>query len=76
MTSNQPPRQRDIPLTSDDLRACNLALKAISRSSGIEKDAVAVSRLASIIIELWRQGVQDVEQLKLLAGATVESGAK
>ncbi|MDR7148037.1 hypothetical protein [Rhizobium sp. BE258] len=73
MTSNQPPRQRDIPLTSDDLSACNAALVAISRSSGIEKDAVAVSRLAAIIIELWRQGVHDVEQLKVLAGATVES---
>jgi len=66
---------RDIPTTTDEVAICNAALKSICRSRGIDRDAVAVSRLAAMIIELWRQGVQDVEQLKLLAGATVDDRA-
>jgi len=68
-------RARNIPATTDEVAICNVALKSICRSRGIERDAVAVSRLAAIIIELWRKGVQDVEQLKLLAGATVDDRA-
>jgi hypothetical protein len=72
MTHAMEPRLRDVPLTSDDMSICNDALKILCRENGIERDAIRVSRLASIIIELWRQGMQDVEQLQLLAGATIE----
>ncbi|NLS08136.1 hypothetical protein HGP14_33620 [Rhizobium sp. P32RR-XVIII] len=64
--------RRDEPLTSEDLRICNDVLKALSREHRIEKGKAAVTRLAAIIIELYRQGVREAEQLAMLAGATRE----
>ncbi|OCJ03738.1 hypothetical protein A6U87_17535 [Rhizobium sp. AC44/96] len=66
---------RDMPLTSEDLAVCNTVLDDISREFGIVADTQTVARLASIIIELFRQGVRDPEQLKLLAAATREEEA-
>ena len=62
--------QRDLPLTSDDLNVCNLVLDRLVKKLGIASDKDSVASLAAIIIELFRQGVHDVEQLELLAGAT------
>jgi len=56
------PRLRDEPLTSEDLALF-----------GIVSDKQNVARLASIIIELFRQGVRDLAQLKMLASATWEN---
>ena len=63
--------RRDEPLTSADLSVCNDVLKILCRQHAIEKDQGAVTRLAAIIIELYRQGVRDSEQLRLLAEATL-----
>ncbi|TDW32712.1 hypothetical protein EV128_10656 [Rhizobium azibense] len=63
------PNQRDKPLTSEDLSVCNHVLDDLCARMGIT-DNETVARLASIIIELYRQGVHEPEQLKLLAGAT------
>lgn len=68
-------RLRDQPLTSEDLAVCNNVLNEISLEFDIAPDTQTVSRLASIIIELFRQGVRDPEQLKLLAAATREDDA-
>jgi hypothetical protein len=68
-------RLRDQPLTSEDLVVCNAVLDDISREFGIVGDTQKVTRVASIIIELFRQGVRDPEQLKLLAAATREEEA-
>jgi hypothetical protein len=65
-------RIRDEPLTSEDLAVCNMVLDDISAEFSIVADKQSVARLASIIIELFRQGVRDPEQLKLLASATRE----
>ena len=62
--------QRDVPLTSNDLNVCNLVLDRLVKRLGIASDKDNVASLAAIIIELFRQGVHDVEQLELLAGAT------
>jgi hypothetical protein len=70
-----PSRLRDQPLTSEDLDVCNTVLNEISLEFDIAPDMLTVSRLASIIIELFRQGVRDPEQLKLLAAATREEDA-
>jgi hypothetical protein len=68
-------RLRDQPLTSEDLAVCNNVLNEISLEFDIAPDTQTVSRLASIIIELFRQGVRDPEQLKLLTAATREEDA-
>jgi hypothetical protein len=60
---------RDKPLTSEDLAVCNNVLDDLCARMDIT-DNETVARLASIIIELYRQGVHEPEQLKLLAGAT------
>lgn len=68
-------RLRDQPLTSEDLAVCNTVLDDIAGEFGIVADKQTVARLASIIIELFRQGVRDPDQLKLLAAATREENA-
>jgi hypothetical protein len=62
--------RRDEPLTSEDMTVCNHVLDELCRELGLVNDKIVVARLASIIIELYRQGVRDQDQLKLLAGAT------
>ncbi|SCW82961.1 hypothetical protein SAMN02927900_05414 [Rhizobium mongolense subsp. loessense] len=61
--------RRDEPLTSEDLTVCNNVLDELCAQMDITDDET-VTHLASIIIELYRQGVHEPEQLKLLAGAT------
>lgn len=63
------PTQRDVPLTSEDLNVCNVVLDRLVRKLDIATDKENVASLAAIIIELFRQGVHDPEQLQLLAGA-------
>jgi hypothetical protein len=50
-----------------------MVLENISREYGIAADSVTVARLASIIIELFRQGVRDPAMLRMLAAATRET---
>ena len=66
-------RLRDEPLTSEDLALCNGVLEDISREFRIAPDRETVTRLASIIIELFRQGVRDPAMLRMLAAATRET---
>lgn len=61
---------RDVPLTSDDLAICNMILDDVSAQFGVVADRETVARLASIIIELFRQGVRDPNQLRMLAAET------
>ncbi|MEX2694926.1 hypothetical protein [Rhizobium mongolense] len=61
--------RRDEPLTPEDLTVCNNVLDDLCAQMDIT-DNGTVTHLASIIIELYRQGVHEPEQLKLLAGAT------
>ncbi|WP_431324420.1 hypothetical protein [Rhizobium sp. YTU87027] len=72
MVDTQEKNRRDEPLTSEDLAVCDSVLDDICHRYGIENDKEAVSRLAAIIIELYRQGVREPKQLALLAGATLE----
>ena len=65
-------RQRDEPLTSEDLSVCHEVLKSITEKHAIN-DQEATVHLASIIIEIYRQGVHDPVQLALLAGASCEA---
>jgi hypothetical protein len=65
-------RLRDYPLSSEDLAICNEVLDEISDEFLISSDKDTVARVASIVIELFRQGVRDPSQLKLLVAATRE----
>ena len=65
-------RQRDEPLTSEDLTVCDEVLQRITEEHAINDHNTTV-HLASIIIEIYRQGVHDTEQLALLAGASCEA---
>jgi len=62
---------RDQPLTSEDLAICNTVFDDLRGRHRIKDDKVGASRLAAIIIELYRQGVREPAQLALLAGATL-----
>ncbi|TCU20275.1 hypothetical protein [Rhizobium sullae] len=74
MTDTHQPRLRDVPLTSEDLAICDMVLDELCAEFQLANDRSVVDHLASIIIELYRQGVREPEQLTLLAGATREKG--
>ncbi|MBB3310314.1 hypothetical protein FHT78_002057 [Rhizobium sp. BK196] len=63
-------KPRDEALTSDDLAVCQKVLDAVKAEFKFADDEEEVSRSAAIIIELYRQGVHDEEQLKTLVFAT------
>ncbi len=63
-------KPRDEALTSDDLATCQKVLDVVKAEFGLADDDEEVSRSAAIIIELYRQGVHDEEQLKTLVFAT------
>ena len=60
---------RDRPMTSEDLALCQQVLAAVKVEFKLDDDDEETSRRAAIIIELFRQGVHDVEQLKALVFA-------
>lgn len=61
--------RHDEPLTSEDLSKCQAALEQYCRQNHIEAASDEGQRAASIIIELYRQGIHDEHQLKLLVHA-------
>lgn len=63
-------KPRDEALTSDDLAICQNVLDVLKDEFGLADDDEDVARSAAIIIELYRQGVHDAEQLKTLVFAT------
>ena len=63
-------KPRDEALTSDDLATCQNVLDVLKVEFGLADDDEDVARSAAIIIELYRQGVHDEEQLKTLVFAT------
>ncbi|CCM77148.1 hypothetical protein [Rhizobium mesoamericanum] len=58
--------RRDEPLHSKDLSACRRVLDHIRKEQGIEASSDEAERIASIIIEFYRQGIQDETQLRSL----------
>lgn len=59
----------DHPLNSDDLSICQQAFDAARAGLEIEDGAPEAERLGATIIALYRQGVDDVDQLIALVGA-------
>jgi hypothetical protein len=58
--------RRDEPLHSKDLSVCHRVLDHIRNEQGIEAFSDESDRIASIIIEFYRQGVRDEKQLHTL----------
>ncbi|MBY5701718.1 hypothetical protein HFO38_03100 [Rhizobium leguminosarum] len=58
-----------VPLDSRDLETCQRVFDKLSADYGIERDSDEAERMASIVIELYRQGVRDPNHLQ----STVEA---
>ncbi|PWI49889.1 hypothetical protein B5K03_33655 [Rhizobium phaseoli] len=67
--SARPISERDQALTSEDLAVCEQVLNAVKAEFQLEADDEETARAASIIIELYRQGVHNFDQLKILVFA-------
>lgn len=61
--------ERDQALTSEDLAVCQQVLEAVKAEFQLLDDDEETSRTAAITIELYRQGVHDVDRLKVLVFA-------
>ncbi|ARM88908.1 hypothetical protein RHEC894_CH02620 [Rhizobium sp. CIAT894] len=59
---------RDEPLASEDLDVCRRVHEALCNGLDIDRSGAEANRLGALIIELYRQGVHDESQLRLLAG--------
>jgi hypothetical protein len=59
---------RDEPLASEDLDVCRRVHEALCSELKIDRSSNEADRLGALIIELYRQGVHDESQLRLLAG--------
>ncbi|MFF0952495.1 hypothetical protein ACFYE9_34205 [Rhizobium leguminosarum] len=57
------------PLDSRDLETCQRVFDRLSADYGIEKDSDEAERMASIVIELYRQGVRDPNHLQSMVEA-------
>ncbi|MBB3660726.1 hypothetical protein FHX15_005997 [Rhizobium sp. BK650] len=64
-----PIRPRDEALTSDDLAICDRVLADVKAEFSLDEGSEELTRSASIIIELYRQGVRTEQQLKMLVYA-------
>ncbi|KQV39989.1 MULTISPECIES: hypothetical protein [unclassified Rhizobium] len=67
MSSDFRPRH-DEPLGPADLEICQGVFDVICEEQGISRDVGEAAILAALIIELYRQGVRDVQALRTLIG--------
>ncbi len=61
--------RRDQPMNSEDLGICQRVLDAVKVEFDLDADDEETARNAAIIIELYRQGVHNIDQLRVLAFA-------
>ncbi|MBB3659796.1 hypothetical protein FHX15_005064 [Rhizobium sp. BK650] len=61
--------QRDQALTSEDLDVCQQVVDAAKAEFQLLDDDEETSRAAAVAIELYRQGVRNIDQLKVLVFA-------
>ncbi|TCA23680.1 hypothetical protein E0H70_27780 [Rhizobium leguminosarum bv. viciae] len=58
-----------VPLDSRDLETCQRVFDKLSADYGVTRDSDEAERMASIIIELYRQGVRDPDHLQSMVEA-------
>jgi hypothetical protein len=61
--------ERDRPMTSEDLAVCQQVLEAVKAEFQLGDGDEETLRSAAITIELYRQGVRNFDQLKVLVFA-------
>ncbi|WP_454848289.1 hypothetical protein [Rhizobium binxianense] len=59
----------DEPLNSRDLGFCQRVFDAVRNELGVARNSEEAERIAAITIELYRQGVRNETQLKLMVEA-------
>ncbi|NEJ72552.1 hypothetical protein GR197_18750 [Rhizobium phaseoli] len=59
---------RDEPLASEDLDVCRRVHEGLCSELQIDRAGEEAARLGALVIELYRQGVHDENQLRLLVG--------
>jgi hypothetical protein len=59
----------DEPLNSHDLGFCQRVFDTVRDELGVARNSEEAERIAAITIELYRQGVRNEGQLKLMVGA-------
>ncbi|OWV78131.1 hypothetical protein ATY78_13130 [Rhizobium sp. R635] len=65
---------RDEPLASADLDVCRRVHEAVCTELEIDRASEKADNIGALIIELFRQGVHDESQLRLLAGGAARPG--
>lgn len=60
---------RDQAMTSEGLALCAQVLEAVKAEFQLSDNDEEMSRSAAIIIELYRQGIRNFDQLKILVFA-------
>lgn len=63
---------RDEPLLPPDVNICQAAFDAICDTQSIDRDSDIARNLASLIIELYKQGVHDAGALTSMIGVAGE----
>lgn len=58
-----------VPLDSRDLETCQRVFDKLSADCAVARDSEEAERMASIIIELYRQGVRDPNHLQSMVQA-------
>ena len=58
-----------VPLDSRDLETCQRVFDKLSADHAVARDSDEAERMASIIIELYRQGVRDANHLQSMVQA-------
>ncbi|MGR9348326.1 hypothetical protein ACU8NW_27460 (plasmid) [Rhizobium leguminosarum] len=58
-----------VPLDSRDLETCQRVFDRLSADYGVARDSDEAERMASIVIELYRQGVRDPDHLQSMVEA-------
>lgn len=56
-------------LDAGDLDVCQKVFDSLREKAGVSKDSEEASRIAAIVIELYRQGVRDPDGLKTIVEA-------
>ncbi|NEK18473.1 hypothetical protein [Rhizobium leguminosarum] len=58
-----------VPLDSRDLETCQRVFDKLSADYGVAGDSDEAGRMASIVMELYRQGVRDPDHLQSMVEA-------
>jgi hypothetical protein len=70
------PHRNDEPLSSEDLLKCQLIMEGYCRRNSVPLRSSEATRVGAIIIELYRQGVRDMRQLRFLVEGKQTQGVQ